>query len=191
MLGLDGRRGWALNARSLSPGSEWVVHCDVLGARFTKGGQRWELRTTAWRCPMRRCVTWPARASPPRSQSERSRSRSASGGPAATLGKIRLLPTAISVCYLSLLQARPHDPAKLHLSTLVKQPSPRTGIPALRQRGRSDPPAQNQSPLHCATCWARGAHSRTPRHSWSCWPARDSAFTPPTQPDPARHQPGD
>lgn len=38
----------------------------------------------------------------------------------------------ISVCHLSLLQARPPDPAKLHLSTLVKQPSPRTGIPALR-----------------------------------------------------------
>ena len=143
---------------------------------------------------MRRCVTWTTRASQPRSQSERARSRSASGGPAATLGKTRRLPTArfrFATCPFC-MRARPPDPAKHHLSTLVNQPSPRTGIPALRQRRRSDPPAQHQlSPLHRETCWARRDHSRTPRHSWSRGPARDSAFTPPTQPDPARHQPGD
>ena len=63
----------------------------------------------------------------------------------------------ISVCHLSLLQARPHNPAALHLSTLVNQPSPRTGIPALHQHGRSDPPAQNQSPLHRAKPGARSS----------------------------------
>ena len=111
-----------------------VVRRDFLGlgARSTKGGQRWELRTMAWRCPMRRCITWAARFRQPRSQREHARCRSKSGRPCIPVLQHTLLANSRrSVCHWSLAQARPHNTAGTDLSPLVKQPYLRTGIPAV------------------------------------------------------------
>ena len=72
---------------------------------------------------------------PPAEIAERTHSmQSASGRACIPILQHTLLANGhSSVCHWSLTQSRAHDPAKIDLSTILKQPYLRTGIPVLGQ----------------------------------------------------------
>jgi hypothetical protein len=72
---------------------------------------------------------------PPAKIAERTQSmQSASGRACIPVLQHTLLANGhSSVCHWSLTQSRAHDPAKIDLSTILKQPYLRTGIPVLGQ----------------------------------------------------------